>query len=249
MMGNRKLPFGYAMEFGEVVINSKEAFLVQEIFQLYQDGESFSSITNYLRENGVEYEAGKLWNKNMVARILENTKYIGEDNYPAIISNEQFTTVSTKREGRQSKIEKTDAQKALRRICEVKVTGNIEQQTLTILNYLIQNPELVTSELPSLVDKQTSQLQRELDAVMIQQPINEEQAKLLILQLAAVKYEAISSSAYETERIQRILKESRPCKELNLALLQACVAKVSVSGGAVNIKLKNGQVIKRSAIS
>jgi len=249
MMGNRKLPFGYAMEFGEVIIDPKEAFWVQEIFRLYQEGESFSRITNHVRETGVEYEAGKLWNKNMVARILENPKYIGADNYPAIISNEQFTAVTIRRKGRQSKIEKTDTQKALRKICEVKVTDTIERQTLTILNYLIQNPELVTAEASSSSAPRMSQLQRELDAVMIQQPMNEEQARLLILKLAAAKYEAVGSSTYETERIQRILRENKPAKELDPALLQACVAKVSVSEGAVNIKLKNGQVIKRSAIS
>lgn len=248
-MGNRKLPFGYAMEFGEVVINPKEANWVQEIFRLYQEGESFRSITNRIRETGVEYEAGKLWNKNMVARILENAKYIGADNYPAIITNEQFTAVTIRRKGRQGKIKITEARKALRRICVVKVTDTIERQILTILNYLIQNPEVVTAEASSSSELRMSQLQRELDAVMIQQPMNEGQARMLILKLAAAKYEAISSSAYETERIQRILRKSKPAKELDPALLQACVAKVSVSEGVVNINLKNGQVIKRSAVS
>lgn len=37
------------------------------------------------------YNTGKaVWNKNMVCRVLENRKYVGENGYPQIITSEDF---------------------------------------------------------------------------------------------------------------------------------------------------------------
>lgn len=69
-MGNRKQPFGYRLSLGEIVIQESEAKLVQEIFRRYSAGESFRELTEDLRHQEVPYDAGRLWNKNMVARIL-----------------------------------------------------------------------------------------------------------------------------------------------------------------------------------
>ena len=39
----------------------------------------------------IPYNAGKtIWNKNMVCRVIENTKYIGEGGYPRIVSDKDF---------------------------------------------------------------------------------------------------------------------------------------------------------------
>ena len=78
MAGNRKLPFSYRMEMGKVVMHPKEALTVQYIFQQYSLGASYSELLRHLREQDVEYDQDRLWNKNMVARILENRKYIGQ---------------------------------------------------------------------------------------------------------------------------------------------------------------------------
>ena len=73
-MGNRKQPFGYQMQFGTVVVQPQEAGLVQYIFQQYILGASFQELVSALRNQTVPYDSGKLWNKNMVARILENER-------------------------------------------------------------------------------------------------------------------------------------------------------------------------------
>ena len=74
-MGNRKLPFGYKMVMGEIVVQPQEAQAVQGIYTHYLAGESFNDITDHLKEKGPPYDADKPWNKNMVARILEDNRY------------------------------------------------------------------------------------------------------------------------------------------------------------------------------
>ena len=78
-MGNRKLPFGYQMRMGEIIRNEPEAKAVQDIFLQYMLGASLKEIAEQMSKTGPAYDEGKSWNKNMVARILENPKYTGVD--------------------------------------------------------------------------------------------------------------------------------------------------------------------------
>lgn len=77
-MGNRKQPFGYKMSLGEIVIQESEAKLVQEVFRRYIAGGSLNELTEALRQQDIPYDEGRLWNKNMIARILADTRYTGE---------------------------------------------------------------------------------------------------------------------------------------------------------------------------
>ncbi|GBF71764.1 hypothetical protein LAWASA_4526 [Lawsonibacter asaccharolyticus] len=81
MANNRKQPFGYRMEFGEYTPHPAEAETVRWIYQTYLAGASYQELVEALQERGVAYDEGKLWNKNMVARILEDKRYIGTDRY------------------------------------------------------------------------------------------------------------------------------------------------------------------------
>ena len=97
MAGNRKLPFGYRMEMGKIVVHPEEALMVQSIFQQYILGASYKELVGHLREQDVSYDQGKIWNKNMVARILENRKYIGQMGWPSIIDADIFECANEKR--------------------------------------------------------------------------------------------------------------------------------------------------------
>lgn len=96
-MGNRKQPFGYKMSLGEIVIQKSEAKLVQEIFLRYIAGESLNELTESLRQQDIPYDEGRLWNKNMVARILADARYTGEKEYPKLIDKEQLIAANEKR--------------------------------------------------------------------------------------------------------------------------------------------------------
>jgi hypothetical protein len=91
MARNRSIPFGYIINDGEVAINLNEAEAVRCIFTSFLGGASFISIADAMTKTGPRYHAEKSeWNKHMIKRILENAKYIGTDDYPAIIAPDTF---------------------------------------------------------------------------------------------------------------------------------------------------------------
>ena len=88
MLKNRSIPFGYCMVNGKYALNAPEADAVRKIFADYIGGKSLKTIA---AEMQIPYNTGKaVWNKNMVCRVLENKKYIGENGYPQIITAEDF---------------------------------------------------------------------------------------------------------------------------------------------------------------
>ena len=105
-MGNRKQPFGYKITMGEVVIHTEEARVVQQIFKQYLMDESLQIIADALREQGVIYDDGRSWNKNTIARILEDERYAGEKGYPKLIEQEQLQAVAEKRSHRKQNYKK-----------------------------------------------------------------------------------------------------------------------------------------------
>jgi len=68
-MGNRKQPFGYKIELGEIVPQPQEAETVRSIYLQYLAGASFKQLAEQLQTEEVPFDVGKPWNKTMVARI------------------------------------------------------------------------------------------------------------------------------------------------------------------------------------
>ena len=111
VMGNRKQPFGYKMALGKIVIQESEAQVVQEIFRRYIAGGSLNELTEVLRQQDIPYDEGRLWNKNMVARILADIRYTGEKEYPKLIDKEQLIAANEKRSNKPQLPKKTEAQR------------------------------------------------------------------------------------------------------------------------------------------
>lgn len=90
-MANRYVPFGYEITDGKYAVIEREKMVIENIFGLYINGKSFAQISDRMNDAGVSYNNdGRHWNKNMVKRILENKRYIGEKDYPQIIADETF---------------------------------------------------------------------------------------------------------------------------------------------------------------
>lgn len=88
MAQNRYLPYGYKIENGKTTIEPQEVAIIRSIYSRYVEGLSYKKIAEQLTESGVRYMPDKpQWNKNMVARILQNQSYLGTEKYPAIIEN------------------------------------------------------------------------------------------------------------------------------------------------------------------
>ncbi len=94
MSRKRDIPFGYKMEMSRIVPDKSEADIVKQIFSLYLAGDSLKRISERMEASGARYHAGTdVWNKNMVKRILGNTRYMGNDEYPRIITPEDYIAV------------------------------------------------------------------------------------------------------------------------------------------------------------
>lgn len=245
MASNRKQPFGYKMEWGEIVIQEQEASVVRWIFQTYLAGASYNDLTEALEKGDVPYEVGKLWNKNMVARILENSKYTGQYDYPSLISQELFEAVQMRRKKQTAPPQKTPAQKELRRLCGGAPPPWVERQVLAVLNSLIARPEQLRCPLcEKVLPAEVIQLRQELDNLLNTPPVDEDRARELALRLAELQLNAIGPEEYETERLQRLFQSRSPMSELNQGLLHESVRRITYTSKRVTILLKNHQTVE-----
>ena len=98
MAKNRTIPFGYCMKNGEITTEPKEVYAVVTIFDEYLEGRSLSEIAKLMQSEKIRYNAvSDKWNKNMVKRIIENDKYLGNDTYTQLITDDIFKRANEKR--------------------------------------------------------------------------------------------------------------------------------------------------------
>ena len=154
-MGKRKQPFGYKMKLGEIVPQPQEAEAVRSIYLQYLAGASFKQLAEQLQTEDVPYDEDKSWNKNMVARILEDDRYIGEKEFPALIPTEQFHAAQERRKEMRPEYKQTPAQKELRKLCGGIVPDSVARKVLKILNQVVNDPQIIkieTSGVPTTED-------------------------------------------------------------------------------------------------
>lgn len=127
-------------------------------------------------------------------------------------------------------------------------TKQMEQQVLNLLNGLIASPERITlPETENLPQPPVQVLQRELDTLIDQQPIDEEAAQKLILAIAAARYSSINPNQCETIWLRRLFSKHELMTELDAELLQSSVSAIlCYRDGTMDIQLKNHQMIGRS---
>lgn len=90
MAKNRYLPYGYKIENGKTTPEPQEAEIIRRIYRAYAEGLSYKKIAEQLTAESVCYLPEKpVWNKNMVARILQSERYDGSEKYPAILEPAQ----------------------------------------------------------------------------------------------------------------------------------------------------------------
>lgn len=96
MAKNRYLPYGYKIENGKTALEPHEAEIIRRIYRAYAKGLSYKTIAEQLTAEGICYLPEKsVWNKNRVARILQNERYDGSEKYPAILEASQRQAAKT----------------------------------------------------------------------------------------------------------------------------------------------------------
>ena len=244
-MGNRKQPFGYKMEFGEIVPQPQEAETVRSIYLQYLAGASFKQLAEQLQTEDVPYDADKPWNKNMVARVLEDERYIGERNFPALIPTEQFHAAQERRKEMRPEYKQTPAQKELRKLCGGIVPDSVARRVLKILNQVVDDPQLIkieSSGVPTTEDIRQRRL--ELDKLLQAPPVDEEIARQKAMELAVLTLVSVEMEEYEAHRLRSIFGKQTKLRDLDANLLKQGVRKIECCGDNVRVVLKNNQVLE-----
>ena len=245
MASKRKMVFGYRMDFGDIIPSPNEAETVQYIYATYLTGASFQHLAKELDKRDVPYDAGKRWNVNMVARILEDSRYIGTEVYPALISAEQLQAVQERRKQKRSISSRTPAQAELYRLCGSTVPDSVARKVLKILNQVVGDPQLIKIEafgVPSTED--IRRLRLELDRLLHTPPVDEEVARQKEMELAVLTLISVQMEEYEAHRLRSILGRRSKMVELDAELLRQGVGSVECQGDDVRVRLKNGQCLE-----
>jgi site-specific DNA recombinase len=74
-----KPPLGYDVDpvTKKYIINKHEAYIIQYIFELYQQGIGYIKLINALNKKGYRTKYGNVFGKNSIYEILRNEKYTG----------------------------------------------------------------------------------------------------------------------------------------------------------------------------
>ena len=100
----RSIPFGYQVEGGRYVVNNGESEIISCIYNMYLSGKTLLDIAEALTEKKVTYfEDTKVWNKNMVSRILADERYLGNETFPQLVDSNNFNLAKKIRANRGGK--------------------------------------------------------------------------------------------------------------------------------------------------
>lgn len=244
-MGKRKQPFGYKMKLGEIVPQPQEAETVRSIYLQYLAGASFKQLAEQLQTEDVPYDEDKSWNKNMVARILEDDRYIGEKEFPALIPKEQFHAAQERRKEMCPEYKQTPAQKELRKLCGGTVPDSVARKVLKILNQVVDDPQLIKIESSGVPTTEGIRQRRlELDKLLQTPPVDEEIARQKAMELAVLTLVSVEMEEYEAHRLRSIFGKQAKMRELDANLLRQSVRKITYGSKTVKVLLKNNQVLE-----
>ena len=244
-MGNRKQPFGYKMKLGEIVPQLQEAETVRSIYLQYLAGASFKQLAEQLQTEDVPYDEDKSWNKNMVARILEDDRYIGEKEFPALIAAEQFRAAQKRRKEMRPAYKQTPAQKELHRLCGGTAPDSVARKVLKILNRVVDDPQLIKIEASGVpTTEDIRRLRLELDTLLQTPPVDEATARQKALEVASLKLVSVKTEEYESHRLRRIFGSQAKLRELDANLLRQSIRKITYDSKTVKVLLKNNQVLE-----
>jgi len=102
MKKTRFIPYGYTIREGRTVIEHTEAEIIREIFDEYIKGASLKDIAENRTQRRIPYtEKTDVWDKARIARIIDNAKYIGDEEYDPIIDEDTYEGAVSMKAARQ----------------------------------------------------------------------------------------------------------------------------------------------------
>lgn len=266
-------PFGYMFHQGQLVVHADESKVVQQVFSDYLASSSLKGIAELLTARTVEYLPGRSdWNKNRVKRMLEDSRYLGTEQLPALVREEDFYAVQTKKQQRndrkiinaESHVSQvtvpvacascsammTRTHNPKRKIadswhcsCGAKVRLADEDLLASITEIL----NLLIAG-PALIKEQSQQPceAQQLEIRKLHNEVNRNPTQQDIFALAAARFAAISDAPVQTHMLHAVLEQAAPLMEFSNELLEQTVSQVLLGDG-VSLKLKNHQIIRKES--
>lgn len=214
----RYFPFGYRMVDGKIEIVPEEAELIQKIATHYLEGWSLLRLADMAEQSGIPYrDNSNGWNKNLIARILDDVRYWDGGQYPPIFREElggQLTDMRKSKATNQSEIRfihktitcsrcgnrLTRNSRNVRRVywdcknCQTRLGPLGDAELLAV----VTNKLLTICRIPRLAETepraepslslQATRLTNEINQMLNQREVEPDRLLPLILECAAEKY-------------------------------------------------------------
>lgn len=253
----RYLPFGYRMNEGKIEPAPEESSLLKEIFDGYLTGMSLQNLADMAQRTGIRFrENANGWNKNMIARMLDDDRYWKNDSFPPLIFRETgLATAAMRKEKATESCPIRFLQKKLVCDCGEKLSRNskntprirwdcpscgtrigpltdedLMQTVTTKFLALCQNPEMAepAKNCGGSLSIEAARLTNEINQELNLREADPDKLLALILLCAAEKYNAcqIQKSDYRAIRIQTLLRERPSGEPLDQELFGQTVEKV-----------------------
>ena len=102
MKKTRFIPYGYTIRDGRTVVEHNEAEIIRYIFDEYIKGASLKDLAENLTRRKIPYtEKSDVWDKARIARIIDNSKYLGDGDYDPIIDEDTYEGAVSAKTARQ----------------------------------------------------------------------------------------------------------------------------------------------------
>ena len=268
----RSLPFGYRIKDGKICVDEANANTVRIIFRLYIQEASYQKLADALERKGVSYILEKHWNKNIVARILKDRRYIGDGEYPPIIAQDVFQRAEAANTWSCDSPEHTRLIKNMRALVHcpmcagtmvrngrsnwrcpdcmdtsIKVADEALERSA---GELLKRSGRAASymEIPDASSEMgtVQGLEDELLQALDEAGFDETTAKGRAIALASARFDALGSEDYETMRLKYILSNREQDGEFDTGLFFDIASAILIyPSGAISLKLKNGKIIEK----
>ena len=91
----RYLSFGYRIANGNYEVVPEEGQLVRQIFSQYLEGNSLLQLAEMAERSGIPYrENAAHWNKNMIARMLDDSRFWQDQRLPPLVDPKTAAAVA-----------------------------------------------------------------------------------------------------------------------------------------------------------
>ncbi|MFI3327150.1 MAG: recombinase family protein [Clostridia bacterium] len=262
-MANRYLAYGYCISGGQITINETESAVIKTIYKMYANKNSYLKIAKFLTEEKIKYTENKaIWNKNMVARILQNKKYLGLENYPKIIEKEVAERVTCSSKSYTHTMNKDMKQIRSLLLCKCgmplsrkpnkegverwycpndinHISINLsDKRILTQVQSLQKTLEYEKPSKSNTLSMELIKLTNKLELLMSEENIDQEAIKICLRAIVTEKYNNLNDVNYREIEIIERLKESDTIDTISLK--EVCESIIISGDKVIKINLKKG---------